>query len=70
MAEVTLNLRTSYDGMLWDQLGPALVEHYNTKAGYFLDGRFETLEQAREAIGYLRGLRWVFDQAAELSKRP
>lgn len=61
-------LRTYYDPQLWTRLEPELLEHIQQKSQHLLDGRFETLEAAREMVGYLRALEYVLKMADELTK--
>lgn len=61
-------LRTYYDPTLWQRLAPALREHQHEKAQHLIDGRWKSLEEARELIGYLRGLDWVLATADELTR--
>jgi hypothetical protein len=61
-------LRTYYDPSLWDRLAPAIREHQVEKAQHLVDGRWKTLEEAREMVGYMRALEWIFAMAAELTK--
>jgi hypothetical protein len=61
-------LRTYYDPSLWDRLLPAIREHQAEKAQHLIDGRWKTLEEARELVGYMRAFDWLFAMAAELTK--
>lgn len=61
-------LRTYYDPSLWNRLLPAIREHQAERAQHLLDGRWKTLEEAREHVAYLRAFDWIFATAAELTK--
>lgn len=61
-------LRTYYDPMLWSRLVPVIREHQNEKAQHLIDGRWKTLEEAREIIGYLRALDWLISTADSLTR--
>jgi hypothetical protein len=61
-------LRSYYDPSLWDRLLPAIRAHQAEKAQHLIDGRWKTLEEAREMIGYLHALEWLFKEANELTR--
>jgi hypothetical protein len=60
--------RVYYDPSLWDRLAPAIREHQAEIAQHILDGRWKSLEEAREKIGYLRALDWLFKKADDLTR--
>lgn len=60
--------RSYYDPSLWLRMVPAIQERQKELAQGILAGRWTTLEQARDMIGEARGLQWVMDTAAELTR--
>jgi hypothetical protein len=61
-------LRTYYDPSLWDALGPLVVKELATKKQHIVDGRWKTLEEVRQMIGFTQGLTWVLDTANDLTR--
>lgn len=61
-------LNTYYDPQLWLRLAPKVAEEQRAKVQHLIDGRWKTLEEARELIGFLRGLDWVLATADELTR--
>lgn len=61
-------LRTYYDPALWNRLEPVLREHLKDKTQDFVDAKWKTIEEARQFVGYLRALEWVFATADELTR--
>lgn len=61
-------IRTYYDPRLWDRLLPEIRREQARNANKLLDGRWKTLEDARESIGYHRALQWLIDTAAVLTQ--
>lgn len=60
-------LRTYYDPNLWIRLEPGILEEYQSRVAGVLAGK-STLEDYREAVGYLKGLNFVMNLANDLCK--
>lgn len=59
----------SYDDPgLWRQLAPRIGEHVAEKTRHLVDGKWKSIEEARELIGYLRALDWIFAAAEDLTQ--
>jgi hypothetical protein len=61
-------LRTYYDPTLWTRLEPVIREHLVDETQHLVDGKWKTIEEARQRIGYLRALEWVFHAADDLTR--
>lgn len=61
-------LRTYYDPSLWNRLEPEIRAHAVERAQHLIDGKWKTLEEAREIIGYLRAIDWLFATANDLTR--
>lgn len=61
-------LRSYSDPSLWLRLEPLIRAHWEAEAGNTLQGKWATLDEVRERIGYLRGIEWVLKAAADLTR--
>jgi hypothetical protein len=61
-------LRSYYDPSLWTRLAPAIRETAQEKMRHLIDGRWKTLEEAREIVGYLRAIDQIFAIADDLTR--
>lgn len=59
---------THVDPMLWRRLAPRIHEAATEQAVKILEGHWATLEEGKAAVAYLRALRWVLDEAAEMQR--
>lgn len=60
--------RTYYDPELWLRLAPRIEARQVELMLHMADGRWETEAQARRMVGELAGLKWVMENAAELTR--
>lgn len=60
--------RTYYDPSLWMRLIPRIEERQVELMLHMSDGRWKTEAEARQMVGELHGLKWVMEQAKELTK--
>jgi hypothetical protein len=61
-------LRSYYDPSLWDRLAPKLRDEAQDRVQRLVDGKWKTLEEAREIIGFLRAIDWIFSTADDLTR--
>jgi hypothetical protein len=61
-------LRTYYDPSLWDRLVERIREEDAAKKKRLIDGKWKTLEEAREIIGFLQAIDWLFATANDLTR--
>jgi hypothetical protein len=61
-------LRTYYDPSLWTRLEPEIRTYAQGQVQRLIDGKWKTLEEAREIIGTLRAIDWVFATASDLTR--
>ncbi len=61
-----------YDPGLWDALSGRVAEEIAIRQRQFCEGRWKTLEEAREKIGIMRGLAMVmeFAEAMQAEAQP
>lgn len=64
---MTLPISSQYiDPDLWPRLDRVIREKHAEAAQWLIDGRFKTLEENREKVGYLKGLAdvllWAKDE--------
>lgn len=65
----TLPQITSYDDLnRWARIERLLREHLVEKERHAVERRAESFEAHCEAVGYLRGLRWTLQMAADLDR--
>jgi hypothetical protein len=61
-------LRTYSDPSLWSRLAPLIRERWQEKTQHLIDGRWQTVEEARGIIGYLKAIDWIFATADDLTR--
>lgn len=58
----------SYDDPgLWPRLGKRIGEELESRADAVLSGKVKSLENYREQLGWIAGLRWVLNEARDLT---
>jgi hypothetical protein len=53
---------------LWSRLQPKIQDEIERRASHLVEGRFATLEEAKEIVGFLRGIRWILTTADDLMR--
>jgi hypothetical protein len=61
-------LRTYYDPSLWTRLEPEIRLYTDAQVQRLIDGKWKTLEEAREIIGTLRAIDWIFATVSDLTR--
>lgn len=59
-----------YDPGLWDELADRVAEELASTRIHLAEGHWKTLEEARQIVGFIRGLEWVLQAAVDLQVAP